>query len=159
MYQQLIDSFYNNKNIERGKKMTAYMKYNFSFLGISKPDRVTLQKEFIKQTKKQKNIDWDFVFILWDLPEREFQYLAMDYLISLKNSLHKYDIIKIKKLITKKSWWDSVDLLSNHMIGTLCMQYPELIESNILGWSESENIWLVRTSILFQLKYKKNTDT
>ncbi|CAH2213775.1 protein of unknown function [Tepidibacter aestuarii] len=68
MYHQLIDSFYNNRNIEQGEKMAAYMKDNFSFLEIQKNNRVQLQKEFIKQAKKDKNIDWDFVFMLWDLP-------------------------------------------------------------------------------------------
>lgn len=135
------------------------MKDKFSFLGIQKPQRALLQKEFIKQAKKQKKIDWDFVFLLWDLPEREFQYLAVDYLLDLKESLEKSDIDRIKQLIINKSWWDSVDSLASNIIGFLCAKYPELIKSHILSWAESGNIWIVRIAILFQLKYKENTNT
>ena len=45
--------------------MAAYMRYNFPFLGIPKPRRVLLQNEFIKQTKKQKLINWNFIFELY----------------------------------------------------------------------------------------------
>ncbi len=159
MNQKIVDLFYENRNMEQAKKMAVYMKDNFPFLGIQKPIRMQLQKKFIKEAKKNIVIDWNFIFILWNLPEREFQYLAIDYLIALKNSLKKGDITKIEKLITEKSWWDSVDLLSAHLIGTVCMKYPTLIKSHILKWAEGENIWLLRTGILFQLKYKENTDT
>jgi 3-methyladenine DNA glycosylase AlkD len=138
--------------------MAAYMKNNFKFLGIPKPQRVMLQHEFINQAKKANSIDWNFVFTLWDLPEREFQYLAISYLMTNKQLLQKTDMQKIEDLIIKKSWWDSVDSLAENITGVLCKKYPEIIESYILKWAESENIWLVRISILFQLKYKDKTN-
>lgn len=36
--------------------------------------------------------------------------------------------------------------------------HPELINSHILIWSKGDNIWLIRSAILFQLKYKEKTD-
>ncbi|MTI84950.1 MAG: DNA alkylation repair protein [Firmicutes bacterium] len=159
MYKQLINSFYDNRNQEQAKKMSAYMKDNFFFLGIPKPQRAKLEKEFIKKAKKEKTIDWNYVFMLWDLPEREFQYLALDYILALKNSLEEPDIGKIRLLVTKKSWWDSVDSLAKDLIGVLCAKHPELVQSHILNWAESDNIWLVRTAVLYQLKYKESTNT
>ena len=159
MDKQLIKSFYDHGNQEQANKMSAYMKENFLFLGIQKPQRAELQREFFKQAKKQKMVNWDFIFMLWDLPEREFQYLALDYLIALKDSLQKSDIDRIKLLIIYKSWWDSVDVLATNITGILCAKYPELVQSHILRWGESDNIWLVRVGVLFQLKYKENTDT
>ena len=159
VYKQLINSFYNNRNQEQAKKMSAYMKDNFFFLGIPKPQRAKLEKEFIKKAKKEKTIDWNYVFMLWDLPEREFQYLALDYILALKNSLEKPDIGKIRLLVTKKSWWDSVDSLAKDLTGVLCAKHPELVQSHILKWAESDNIWLVRTAVLYQLKYKESTNT
>ena len=157
--EQLIKSFYDHGNKDQAKKMSAYMKDHFLYLGIQKPLRVELQKEFIKQAKKQKKVDWDFIFILYDLPEREFQYLAVDYLLALKDSLQKSDMDRIQRLIKSKSWWDSVDSLASNIVGILCDKYPELVQSYILSWAECDNIWLARVSILFQLKYKVNTDT
>jgi len=110
--KQLIKSFYEHGDQEKAEKMSAYMKDNFPFLGIQKPQRAELQKEFIQQAKKQKKIDWDFIFRLWDLPEREFQHLGLDYLIALRDSLQQTDINRIKLLIITKSWWDSVDGLA-----------------------------------------------
>lgn len=159
MYQKLIDSFYENQDAEKAEKMSAYLKNQFPFLGIQKPLRNTLQKEFLKNAKKKKEIDWDFVFDLWNLPQREFQYLALDYLIALKNCLKKDDMNKVKLLITQKSWWDTVDGLASHLAGTLCSLYPELVESHITKWRDDSDLWLIRTSILFQLKYKETTDT
>jgi len=75
----------------------------------------------------------------------------------LKDSMQRTDLDRIKRLIINKSWWDSVDSLAN-IIGILCAKYPELVQNHILSWAESENIWLVRISVLFQLKYKENTD-
>ena len=39
------------------------------------------------------------------------------------------------------------------------MKYPEVKESIISRWIKSDNIWLNRISIIFQLKYKEKTDT
>ncbi len=158
MHKQLIKSFYGHVNQEQAKKMSAYMKDNFLYLGIQKPQRAVLQKEFIKQAKKHKTVNWDFIFMLWDLPEREFQYLALDYMLALKDSLQKADIDKTKLLIINKSWWDSVDVLASNITGILCAKYPDLVQSHILSWAESDNIWLARIAVIFQLKYKANTD-
>lgn len=158
MYEELIKVFYQNRNDERAINMAAYMKNKFSFLGIPKPERAAFQRSFINQAKKDAVIDWKFIFMLWDLPEREFQYCAVDYLSALAKLLAKDDIEKIAVLVTEKSWWDTVDGLATNITGVLGAKYPELIRSHILKWAESENIWLARIAILFQLKYKDKTD-
>ncbi|WP_406661744.1 DNA alkylation repair protein [Methanolobus sp. ZRKC3] len=135
------------------------MKNNFPFLGIKKPQRAVLQKEFIKQCKKNKEIDWAFIFRLWELPEREFQYLAVDLLIALSNELQETNIDKIEQLITNRSWWDTADALASNVVGKMCKKHPVLQKNTILSWSKSDNIWLSRSAILFQLKYKEDTDT
>lgn len=154
----LINSFIEHRNEEQASQMSAYMKNSFPFLGIPKPQRAVLQKGFLKDAKKKGFIDWNLIYTLWDMPEREFQYLAFDYLQELKKYLQKDDIEKIKTLIIQKSWWDTVDSLASNTIGALCLTHPELIESHILKWAKSDNLWLVRTALLFQLKYKDKTD-
>ena len=158
MYNDLINSFIENKDPERATQMAAYMKNQFPFLGIPKPKRALLGKEYMKDFKKQQEIDWDLVNTLWSMSEREFQYLAVDYLLILKNDLQEKDIENIKTLIITKSWWDTVDTLASNIIGVLCLKFPQLIKSHILEWSSSDNIWLIRSAILFQLKYKEKTD-
>ncbi|MEN6328151.1 MAG: DNA alkylation repair protein [Syntrophomonas sp.] len=158
-YTELIDIFHKNRDETKAAPMAAYMKHKFSYLGIPKPIRTGLQKDFIKAARKQKALDWEMVNMLWALPEREFQYLVLDYLLALSMSLVLEDIERIKMLITSKSWWDTVDMLASNIVGAMCVKHPELVSSHILKWAESDNIWLVRTATLFQLKYKTKTDT
>ena len=49
-------------------------------------------------------------------------------------------------------------MLAQHPVGTIALNYPEVIPETIIDWAQSENMWLRRTAILFQLKYKENTD-
>lgn len=158
MIDRIVSTLRKNMDPEKAPQMAAYMKNKFPFLGIQKPQRQQLTKEFIKEAKKGKTVDWDIVNMLWDLPEREFQYLAVDYLIALKDYIKAEDIERIEKLITTKSWWDTVDAIASIIVGQMCRNYPELIESHIMEWAVSSNIWLARTAILFQLKYKENTN-
>lgn len=158
MINNIISTFYQNADHIKAPQMSAYMKNKFPFLGIQKPKRQQFAKEFIKEAKKKKAVDWDIVSMLWDLPEREFQYLAVDYLVALKDYIKAEDIERIEKLITTKSWWDTVDAIASVIVGQMCKSNPELIENHIMHWAESSNIWLARTAILFQLKYKENTD-
>jgi 3-methyladenine DNA glycosylase AlkD len=155
----IIDIFKEHENKENALTMKKYMKDNFEFIGIKSPIRKELQKEFLKGLDKNSKIDKNLVYKLWDKPYREYQYLAIDYLIKKKKQLEKDDILFIKHLIITKSWWDSVDIIASNLLGEICKLYPEVINEYILSWSKDENIWLRRSTILYQLKYKENLDT
>lgn len=154
----IFQIFYRNKNEENAVPMAKYMKNKFPFIGLKKPERTALSKEFLRLKKKDKEVDWEFIFRCYDMPEREFHYLAIDYMDKVKNLLTPDDIGNIEELITTKSWWDTVDTISK-IVGHIAMKYPEIKRDIIQNWICSENIWLKRVSILFQLKYKESTDT
>jgi len=65
----------------------------------------------------------------------------------------------LEQLIVQKSWWDTVDGLASWIIGTYFQLYPQTVVGVTEKWMNSGNMWLQRTSLIFQLKYKKNTDT
>ena len=150
--------FYNNKNEELAVPMAKYMQNKFPFLGIKTPERKELAKQFLNERKKDNIVDWDFIYKCFDLPEREFQYLAIAYLNTVGNLLTLDDMDNIERLITTKSWWDSIDSI-NPIVGYICLQHYEVKEKVVDKWIYSKNIWLKRASILFQLKYKEKTDT
>ncbi len=156
---KLINAFYASRDAARAAGMAAYMKDMFPFLGIGKPARAALQRNFLRGAKRAGTVDRDLAARLWALPEREFQYLAVDYLAALSGRLAKEDIGLLAGLIAEKSWWDTVDALAANAVGPLCARHPELVASDIMAWAAGENIWLARTAILFQLKYKERTDT
>ncbi len=63
----------------------------------------------------------------------------------------------MRELITTKSWWDTVDTLAAHTVGPLVAAHPELADT-MDAWVGDENMWLSRTAILHQLRYKERTD-
>ena len=155
---QVLASFYLARNEERAGQMEAYMQNQFPFLGIQSPQRKQLQKELIQLSKADKAIDWDFVFELWDLAEREFQIFATDYLRALQKYLTLADVPKLRQLVITKSWWDTVDSL-DRTIGNI--EFPsQEIDKIMLDWSMDENIWLRHIAIDHQLlrKDKMKTD-
>ena len=46
----IIELFYENKNDDLAVPMAKYMKNKFPFLGIKKPERKELSKDFLKDT-------------------------------------------------------------------------------------------------------------
>lgn len=149
--------FDQHRNPEKAAAMQAYMKHMFPFFGISSPQRIELGKN-ISQIFSISFLDKNLLNSLWDEKEREYQYLAMDYLKKYKKQLVSSDIEWVKSLIVQKSWWDTVDFLAVHLVGYLAQLQPSVIDTHINPWSTDKNMWLNRTAILFQLKYKEKTD-
>lgn len=154
----IFENFYAARNDENAAPMAAYMKNLFPYLGIKTPEHRALSKDFIKQKKKDKVIDWALIWKCYELPEREFQYLGLAYLGAVQHLLTPNDVGNLEKLITTKAWWDTVDTIDIY-VGDLCYRYPALKETVLPNWIASDNIWLKRISINFQLKYKEKTDT
>ncbi|WP_233711641.1 DNA alkylation repair protein [Lederbergia citrisecundus] len=139
--------------------MEKYMKNLFPFLGIRSPERTAITSGWLKSVGVVPNeLLSSFIMELWERHEREYQYVALDYLVKKKKYLLETDIDLVEYLIVTKSWWDTVDLIASHLVGVLFSKHPHLIKTYGEKWIESENIWLQRTMILFQLKYKGQTD-
>lgn len=155
--EQLIATFLVSGNAVKKTEMELYLRNQFAFIGIQKPIRNEIQKPFIQELKNEKFINWEMVFQLWQREEREFQYVALDYLITKKKFLKPEDILHLKELIVTKSWWETVDTITSHLIGYLFVNFPET-RNDIGSWSTSKNMWLRRTSIIAQLKSKEKTD-
>ncbi|WP_420490986.1 DNA alkylation repair protein [Neobacillus drentensis] len=156
--EQLTALFEEHRNDDKAGPMKKYMKDHFLFLGIKSPLRKELEKQFFKETGILKEeFNKDIVEGLWDKDEREYQYTAITYIGKFIKKMPKDTILLLERLITTKSWWDSVDSIAP-LVGELARKYPELVEENINHWSIHDNFWLRRASILFQLKYKNETN-
>ncbi|WP_088034991.1 DNA alkylation repair protein [Evansella clarkii] len=156
--QDFATQFKVMENKEKAAGMSAYMKNHFEFLGIQTPERRKITARLFKEWEAGKNpIDWKLVFTLWEQSEREYQYVAIDYLVKSKRYLSAGDLTQIKELITSKSWWDTVDSLASAVVGYIVKTFPEQAEV-MDEWIEDDNMWIKRTAILHQLSYKENTD-
>ncbi|WP_291136606.1 DNA alkylation repair protein [Flavobacterium sp. UBA7663] len=152
--------FRKESNRELSVPMENYMKNNFSFLGIKTEKRRAIFKSTYEQNKVE--IKSNFRIIAWELfqmKEREFHQVAIDLLVkeSKKNFVIE-DIKLIEKLIITNSWWDSVDTIAKYLLGGYLQQFPLETLKVIERFSNSKNMWLNRSAILFQLSYKEKTN-
>lgn len=156
----LETAFNKNRNPENAISMAKYMKNLFSFYGIKTVQRREIFKVVCKANKDE--LTQNFREIAWELYNKEFRelhYCGIEILIkNLKNNYQKDDIKLIEKILVTNSWWDSVDTIAKNILGHYLIGFPEETEKVIGRFSNSENMWLNRSAILFQLGYKKNTN-
>ena len=156
-FNKLYEEMIQHKNEEQARQMSKYMLNKFEYIGIKTPERRKIFKNFFKEYKNEEKIDWEFVNKCWENKYREFQYVAADYLKNKKDKLTIDDIPKLKQLILKKSWWDTIDNL-DMTIGALALKDSN-VNKILLEWSIDENIWLRRIAIDHQLLRKEKTNT
>lgn len=138
----------------------AYLKNQFEFYGIKTPQRRALQKPFLmKAVLPPKGEAIQIIEKLWLKPEREYQYFAQELAQRYVNQFEKNDIRLFEFMVVNKSWWDTVDVIAIKLIGEYFRAYPEERYTYVKKWIASNNIWLQRCAILFQLMYKEKLDT
>ncbi|MFC5404003.1 DNA alkylation repair protein [Cohnella soli] len=156
---ELAEWFRKHGNRSVAIPMENYMRGQYPFLGIKTPERTRLTKAFWAEHGFPGDEDvLDIVERLWAFPEREFQNVAMAFLERYKKKSKVGDIDKFERLITTKSWWDTVDYLAAHTVGVHLTRFPELLAEYPERWINSDHMWLRRTAILYQLRYKERTD-
>ncbi len=148
------------RNDENAYFMAKYMKNHFPFYGIKTPLRREILKNALKNHPKIiKEHRFELVFACLDKPEREWHQLAVDILLKFQRANTSHDLVELERVILTHSWWDTVDMLATNVVGPLLKRQPEAIPDWIERWRNHESMWLNRTAILFQLKYKKDLDT
>ena len=135
------------------------MRNQFKFYGIKAQDRKAIAAPFYRKENRPKIEDLEEVILtMWEDPHREFQYIAMELVDRYKKELTADYFHLLEEMITQKSWWDTVDYIASNLVGNLVRRFPEEGYKMIVKWRNSGNFWLVRTCILFQLKYKDEVD-
>lgn len=156
----LISEFSRNGEPNRAAWQEAYLKNQFPFFGIESPKRRALQQPFLqKQYLPNKKELSDLIHALWQMPQRELQMFAMDLTDKYKSKFEETDIALLEYMITHKSWWDSVDFIATTLVGAYFKRFPHLKYTYVNKWIESGNMWLQRTAVIFQMKYKDELDT
>lgn len=156
-YTKIKQLFEQNRDEENAIKMSKYMRDMFKFYGLSTPIRKSFYRDLLKEEKERKIIDWDFLDKCYEDKYREFQYLVIDYLVTMQNYLTYDDVPKIYKYIKSKQWWDTIDGL-DRIVGNIAFK-DNRINDLMLEWSENEDFWVRRIAIDHQLCRKEKTNT
>jgi 3-methyladenine DNA glycosylase AlkD len=156
----LENSLRSNSNKEIAIPMESYMKNNFTFLGIKTDKRRAIFKENYEKYKSEVQSDFRTISLeLFNKKEREFHQCAIDLLVKeFKKNFILNDIKLIENLIVTNSWWDSVDVVAKYLLGRYLIQFPNELFNIIERFSNSDNVWLNRSAIIFQLSYKEKTN-
>ena len=143
--------------------MKAYLKNKQDFLGIQNPARKEIYKDFksemgrsLKKTITPNDVE-SIVMVLWDKPEREYRYTAL-FLIEYFKTYSIDRISFLEQLIISGDWWDITDTIAPRFVGDLLKENKMQMKEILKKWVNHDNMWIRRSAILSQLKFKKNTD-
>lgn len=143
---------------ERAMAMAAYMRGQFSFLGVPAPQRAAAYREVTSDLIAPTEQDLTAIVLsCWQRPEREYQYFATALLRAHAGVVSAGFLPTVERLITTRSWWDTVDELAQHVVGPLVAAHPDL-RADMDRWIDAEDCWLARSAILHQLRYRDRTD-
>lgn len=138
-------------NPGRAPAMRAYMRDQFEFLGIPTPARRAAIRPLAKQARGS-----DLIVLAracWLLPEREYQYAALDILAANWRELQPSQLPELIGLAREKSWWDSVDALAG-IIGDVLRGGHDGMDAALAD----KDFWVRRIALLHQLGWRERVD-
>jgi 3-methyladenine DNA glycosylase AlkD len=135
----------------RAPAMRAYMRDQFAFMGVGTPERRGACRALLKGLKGEPLLE--YAHALWELPQREYQYVALDLLAMHWKELNTEDIPALLELVQDKSWWDTVDALAG-IIGDVLRHRHNYMDDCL----SHNNFWMRRIALLHQLGWRNKTD-
>lgn len=155
---ELQQIFEANQDSDNAIKQEAYLKHQFRFLGIPKPTRSKLEKEFINNTKSlDKEEIIAIVFELASLGYREYLYTAQMVLHANYKQFNYDDILTLVDITRTNQWWENTDGFQS-FLKKWFRANPESIRPFILEFYKDDNMWMRRLAIIAQLGMKELTD-
>ncbi|MBT3233157.1 MAG: DNA alkylation repair protein [Calditrichaeota bacterium] len=156
LIRQTLESTGNEDN---AVPMQAYMKSELPFRGVKAGERKKIFSQIIKQVPVSTQNEYKRIIReLWDADFREERYMA----VTLARRYKKFQVLEMlslyKMMIQTGAWWDYVDELAAHLIGSLLRRYPDEMKMTLRAWIKDDDVWLRRSAILAQLQFKSETD-
>lgn len=145
-------------NPETAEKQMKYLRNQFAYYGLKAPIFGALFKRLFKEHGYlQGEALKTLVELCFEQEYREVHYFAVEMVQKVLKKQEKEFMELLEFMIRNQSWWDTVDWLAK-LVGIHFKRYPELILPVTKRWMASEEMWLQRVCIIFQLFYKEKTD-
>ena len=146
---------------ELAGSMQAYMKSAIPYLGVRVPVMRALTRAEAKLRPVATSADLaDTVLALWRAADyREERYAAIALLDTpAARRLREPALLEtLRELILTGAWWDYVDELA-HRVGDLLLGWPAEVRPTLVTWTQSDDRWLRRASIICQLGTRDRAD-
>lgn len=142
--------------------MQAYMKSAMPYLGVPAPALRQVCRAVFAARPLASFEEWhDTALALWrEASHREERYAAIGLTGNRQyRGYQRLDALPIyEEMIVTGAWWDYVDDLASHRVGSLLALHPQPMRATMLAWSRDAHLWKRRTAILCQLSFKSATD-
>lgn len=158
LVERLAEAFPREADSERAEQQSAYLRHQFAFFGIAAPQHRAIMSAALRELDRPTVADVEaFARAAYARAEREWHYAAVKTARRHAKLLEPTSITLVHDLVVTNSWWDTVDEIAAHLAGTLVERHPATVDV-MDAWAMSEDMWLARTAILHQLRFKDRTD-
>jgi 3-methyladenine DNA glycosylase AlkD len=139
--------------------MRAYMRDKFVYLGITTPQRREATKVLIRASAPVEAAALRAAaFALWEMEEREYQYVAADLLNKHEDAFSLEDLPWLLDLVQSKPWWDTVDCFYKVIRGVVLRSGTQGRRAMDFA-VKNDDMWMRRIAMLHQIGIKSETDT
>lgn len=155
-YQQAFEPL---RNPVRAEAMRAYLRGQFTFLGLPAPVRRAAVRPLISKERTKTQL-LDTVFTLWTLAPREYRYAAIDLLSRWQRLLEASDIPRLIALANRDPWWETVDGLSAVISDILLADQKKgrFALGHMLDALVAESMWTRRIAMTHQIGWRQYTN-
>lgn len=146
---------------DKAGAMQAYMKSEMPYLGVQKPERARTLRPILAALEVNGPASLaEAAAELWDAADyREERYAALDVLDARRHRKHHTWALKplLIRFITEGAWWDLVDACSGP-VGRLLLDAPDAMRRELRAWARGPDLWLRRSTMIAQLRFKTDLD-
>jgi 3-methyladenine DNA glycosylase AlkD len=145
----------------RAEAMKAYLLNQFEFLGLPAPVRRQAVKDIGKVMWQSSADVLTTAELLWQKPQREYRYTAVDLLRQHSAQFSVNDLPALQALLLRDAWWETVDGLSAviaEVMHAAVLQKPNAAVTMEI-WLKHPSFWVRRSAMLHQLGWRLDTDT
>ena len=142
----------------RAAGMRAYMGNRFPFLGLPAPIRRAAVQALVARPWASADALLDAAGALWQRPEREYRYTAIDLLLRQRRQLRLDHVSAMRALLETDPWWDTVDGLTA-VLGKVIHDADRAAGQGMMdAWIVDASFWVRRAAMLHQLGWRLDTD-
>lgn len=158
LFTHINSSFAELANPTIAKGQEKYMKNKFVFYGLQMPTWRKQSRLFFTIHGPLNESDLvSLVQLCYQSPYRELHYFSLELIEKHLEELSPSFVSVFEYLTITNSWWDTIDWIAK-LVGIHFKRFPNLIPSTTDHWMHSNQMWLQRVCLLFQLHYKQHTD-
>lgn len=159
LIKNLEQEFIKNEDKYRACRQQRYMKSSMPYYGVAAPQVKVIVKSYLKEYSPENNQEYrdTLIFIFKNAQYREFWYVGIIYADSFKKFITQENLDVYLEIVRLTRWWDIVDPFAANLIGKALIgsKNVDMISRSFI---RDEDIWVKRTGLLLQLKYKEKTD-